>query len=245
MAVDELSVALNNSTIVASTPSSIAIQNNEVGKLLQRVQAVESGIFQRNEAVDESTRRARRAVESLKCYSAQWKWCPANYYNTELAQRAKHLGTFSQNQLCKAMLMENRAYDSKHARGKNDRTYSRFYLVVVQYTAEFNSRKLEVAIRSLRSMKEGRLTPNCFKFLVAKEEDNLRLTGYAHNSVSPFGILDTTIPIVLPSAVVDELQSSSPIFWMGGGHVHLKLGMAINDFIRATNAIVADVTDPR
>jgi len=32
---------------------------------------------------------------------------------------------------------------------------------------------------------------------------------------------------------------------MGGGHVDLKLGMAVEDFVGGTNAIVSDISDVR
>ncbi len=57
-------------------------------------------------------------------------------------------------------------------------------------------------------------------------------------------MLDSSIPIVIPSSLVDEL-AETPFVWMGGGHVHLKLGLSIDELVRKTNAIVADVSDPR
>jgi hypothetical protein len=49
---------------------------------------------------------------------------------------------------------------------------------------------------------------------------------------------------VIPSSLVYELDQT-PFVWMGGGHVHLKLGLSIDELVRKTNAIVADVSDPR
>ena len=34
-------------------------------------------------------------------------------------------------------------------------------------------------------------------------------------------------------------------FWMGGGHVHLKLGMSVSDFQRLGNVHVMDLSAPR
>jgi hypothetical protein len=34
-------------------------------------------------------------------------------------------------------------------------------------------------------------------------------------------------------------------FWMGGGHVHLKLGMSVSDFCAALKPMIANVSHPR
>jgi len=70
------------------------------------------------------------------------------------------------------------------------------------------------------------------------------LTGYTHNAVTPFGLLDLSIPIVVPSLLIEELVDT-PFIWMGGGHVHLKLGLSISEFVQKSNVIVADVTEVR
>jgi prolyl-tRNA editing enzyme YbaK/EbsC (Cys-tRNA(Pro) deacylase) len=33
--------------------------------------------------------------------------------------------------------------------------------------------------------------------------------------------------------------------WMGAGEVDMKLGMPVVDYVRATGAIVANISDPR
>ena len=76
------------------------------------------------------------------------------------------------------------------------------------------------------------------------KEDSERLTGYKHNAVTPFGLLDGSIPIIIPSTLIEEL-ADAPFIWMGGGHVRSKLGISIYEFIEKTNAIVADVSDLR
>jgi prolyl-tRNA editing enzyme YbaK/EbsC (Cys-tRNA(Pro) deacylase) len=129
--------------------------------------------------------------------------------------------------------MENRNSDG------SDPTNPKFVLVVIQYEASLDARKLASAIRSLRPCVKDRLDYNQFDFRVASPEDNDRLTGFPFNSVTPFGLLQE-IPIMLTDAVIPL-----NFLWMGGGHVHLKLGMSVSDFLRATNPIVADVSQPR
>ena len=52
----------------------------------------------------------------------------------------------------------------------------------------------------------------------------------------------TNIPIV----VCSEVANVKPAYiYLGGGDVNVKLGSAIDDLIRSTNAIVGKVSDPR
>lgn len=199
-----------------------------IEKLEQARYACPNGI-----TVDESMRRARTDVEKKGIYSATWKWVPASYYDWPLEQRAEVLGSPCTSQLCKSLLMENRNSD-----GSNP-TNPKFVLVVIQYEASLDARKLASAIRSLRPCVKDRLDYNQFDYRVASPEDNDRLTGFSFNSVTPFGLLQE-IPIILTDAVIPL-----NFLWMGGGHVHLKLGMSVSDFLRATNPIVADISQPR
>eukprot|EP00540_Astrosyne_radiata_P005005 CAMPEP_0116836904 /NCGR_PEP_ID=MMETSP0418-20121206/8360_1 /TAXON_ID=1158023 /ORGANISM="Astrosyne radiata, Strain 13vi08-1A" /LENGTH=258 /DNA_ID=CAMNT_0004466735 /DNA_START=69 /DNA_END=845 /DNA_ORIENTATION=+ len=184
--------------------------------------------------VDESMRRARYDVEVVKrIYSVVWKWVPPGYYEASLQERARLLGVSSTQFLCKSLLMEN-----KNGTGAKD--HPRFVLVVIPYVCTLDSRKLANAIRSLRPNPKDRLDYSEFDIRVASAEDNDTLTGFSHNSVTPFGLLDPTLQIVLSDSVVDL-----KFFFMGGGHVSLKLGMAVSDFVKATSAIVANITQPR
>eukprot|EP00521_Asterionellopsis_glacialis_P002186 CAMPEP_0195258498 /NCGR_PEP_ID=MMETSP0706-20130129/7437_1 /TAXON_ID=33640 /ORGANISM="Asterionellopsis glacialis, Strain CCMP134" /LENGTH=215 /DNA_ID=CAMNT_0040311883 /DNA_START=52 /DNA_END=699 /DNA_ORIENTATION=+ len=187
--------------------------------------------------VDASMRRARESVERKGIYSAVWKWVPDNYYEKTLEQRSKILGAPSVRNLCKSLVLENRAW----AENGNPQTNPRFVMVVVQYAATLDVKKLTTAIRALRTNVQDRIDVSKFDFRVASSEDNDRLTGYSHNSVTPFGLLEEkSLPIVLASSIVPE-----KFFWMGGGHIHLKLGMAVSDFSQATGAVVADISHPR
>ena len=112
-------------------------------------------------------------------------------------------------------------------------------LVVIQYEAELDTKKLMTSIRKLRPVGEKRLEESQFDLRVTSSEDNDRITGYAHNSVTPFGLKEA-VPIILSSAIVPY-----GYFWMGGGHVHLKLGMAVSDFLKVPNVQVMDLSVPR
>jgi len=197
-----------------------------------RVTKLEQTRFQ-SYTIDDCIRRARLDVERKELYSSVWKWVPPDYYDWPLEQRAECLGAKSTQLLCKSLLMEN-----KHSDGTDPRTHPKFVLVVIQYEATLDVRKLANAIRSLKPVNE-RLDYSQFDFRVADAADNDRLTGYSFNSVTPFGLIEM-VPIILSEAVVPYL-----FFWMGGGNVHLKLGMAVSDFRKATKAMVADISQPR
>ena len=191
--------------------------------------------------VDEAMRRARLAVERSRSFSAVWRWVPPPYYTWPLDERAKYLGARSPHHLCKSLLMENRKAPGGPGNGAGDPTNPKFVLVVVQYASTLDVKKLTNAIRSLRKDVKKRLDPSQFDFRVASKEDNDAVTGFSHNSVTPFGLLRPEgVRIVLADAIV-PLR----FFFMGGGHEHLKLAMAVPDFVDALDPIVADISVPR
>ena len=171
-----------------------------------------------------------------------FKWVPEQYYSLSLCERAKILGAHSTHQLCKSMLMENKAFDSSKTKGADDASYSRHYLVVLQYETSITTKKLQSEIRGLRPVS-FRLDPSKFDFRLAPEEDNAQVTGYTHNAVTPFGLLQD-VPIILSKAIVDS-SDMTQFIWMGGGHMHLKVGMAVKEFIHFKKAMVLNVTTPR
>lgn len=219
-----------------------AVDSNKLATLEARVTALERKRFQcppNVEKVDESMRRARLHVESIPCCccSAVWKFVPEPYYTWELPQRAVALGAPSIYYLCKSLLMDNKKVPADQP---HDPTNPKFVLVVLQYAAAMHNPKLVNAVRALRPVQD-RLDASQFDFRIASEQDNSDLTGYEHNSVTPFGLLQQEkVPIVLSAAVADL-----GFFWMGGGHVHLKLGMAVSDFVRALHPLVVSVSNPR
>ena len=202
-------------------------------------------------SMHEQVQRAfNSAVIHHNIYSAVFKWVPENYYSLTLAERAKILGAHSTWQLSKSMLMENKAFDKKLASSNNndDGSYSQFYLIVLQYETTISNKKLISEVRALKKPVTKRYDANKFDFRVASSEDNDRLTGYTHNAVSPFGLLDAkSVTIILSKSIQDmaTISNATPFIWMGGGHVHCKIGMATSDFIRALNPLVLDVTEPK
>jgi prolyl-tRNA editing enzyme YbaK/EbsC (Cys-tRNA(Pro) deacylase) len=134
------------------------------------------------------------SVKSLSCYSSIFRWVPSSYYSLPLSSRASLLSC-TIPQLCKAMLMENKSWKDTKTGSKN----TRFYLVVVQYCSAIDNKKLESAVRTLTDVKD-RLSSKDYAFSVAKEADSNNLTGFLHNSVSPFGMLKD-VPIIIDKAI--------------------------------------------
>lgn len=196
---------------------------------------------QSDPSIHEQVQRAyNSAVIQHSIYSSVFKWVPENYYTLALSQRKEILGAHSTWQLCKSMLLENKAYDQ--ALSAEDGSYSRFYLIVLQYETTISTKKLVSEVRALKQPVTKRYDTNKFDFRLASSEDNDRLTGYTHNAVSPFGLLDTKAVTIILSKSITE---SAKFIWMGGGHVHCKIGMATSDFKHALSPLVLDVTEAR
>ena len=204
-----------------------------------RVTALEVNRFQcpKDVSVDESMRRARAHVDELGLYSANWKWVPEPYYTWPLEKRANMLGAHSTQMLCKSLLLENKKVTDKPEM-EDFKTNPRFMLVVLQYEAELDVKKLATSIRKLRPVAE-RLDESQFDLRVADSADNDNITGYTFNSVTPFGLKEK-VPIILSSAIVPLSY-----FWMGGGHVHLKLGMSVSGFTKLPHVQIMECSVPR
>ncbi len=138
------------------------------------------------------------------------------------------MGAHSTSQLCKACLFKNRNFaantttttttnDDKDGGGEGtnaDPTNSRYYLIMVQYIKSINVKKLGSELRGLRPPGPGWFDPGYFADLrLAPEEASAELTGYGRNGVSPFGMLDGSIPVTRASSHVCGPNSSG---WAAG-----------------------------
>ena len=217
-------------------------QKEYISALEGRIATLESASWKTDAAsITPELRRARRHVQEANCYSSSWKLCPSNYYTLSLDERKVILGAHSTSQLCKACLFENKNYAAED--NKHDPTNSRYYLVVVQYVETINTKQLSSELRGLRPPGQKRFDSNYFSDLrLAPEEVSEQLTGFGHNGVSPFGMLDKSIPVVVCKSIMTVRPQR---IWMGGGHKDWKLSMAVSEFVRGINGIVLDVSEPR
>ncbi|GAB2209951.1 hypothetical protein Droror1_Dr00027180 [Drosera rotundifolia] len=101
---------------------------------------------------------------------------------------------------------------------------SKYYVVVVQYTARFNA---EMVKNFLYSINGGEVPKKKFSLRLALEETSATLTGYEHNAVRCIG-MKTEIPVILDEAIG---KLSPDFFWLGGGEVDLKMGIRTTEFI--------------
>ncbi|KAB2621071.1 hypothetical protein D8674_037650 [Pyrus ussuriensis x Pyrus communis] len=125
----------------------------------------------------------------------------------------------------------------------SDRNNSKYYVVVVQYTARFNA---EAVKNFLYLLNEGKIAKKKFNFFLlycifqkvivivigyalrlAPEDTSIELTGFEHNAVTCVG-MKTDIPVILDEAI-EKLNPD--FFWLGGSEVDLKLGIRTSEFI--------------
>lgn len=152
-----------------------------------------------------------------------FKRVPSDYYDSPLESRRDVLGASSVHHLCKSIVLVNTQAPS-NVTDCSDRNNSKYYVVVVQYSARFNA---ETVKNFLYSLNGGRIPKKKFNLRLAPEEISLELTGYGHNAVTCIG-MKTDIPIILDEAIV---KLTPEFFWLGGGEVDLKLGIRTSEFI--------------
>ncbi|EPS57756.1 hypothetical protein M569_17061 [Genlisea aurea] len=147
-----------------------------------------------------------------------FKRVPSDYYERTYESRRDILGAASIHHLCKSIVLVN-----TQAPGDvvdcSDRNFSKYYVVVVQYTARFNAE----AVKSfLYTINNGKIPKKRINMRLAPEETSEKLTGYMHNGVTCIG-RKTDIPVILDEAIV---MLKPDFFWLGGGETDLKLGIS-------------------
>ncbi|KAH8938646.1 hypothetical protein BDL97_16G094500 [Sphagnum fallax] len=163
-----------------------------------------------------------------------FKRVPSNYYQRSFEERRDLLGATSIDHLCKSIVMVNTQADAS-VKDCSDRKNSKYYVIVVQYTARLNAEKVRQFVHSLN---EGRIPKKRFNLRLAPEEESNRLTGFEHNAVTPIG-MRTDIPVILSDAIV---KLEPDYFWLGGGEVDLKLGIKTLDFTQIVKPFITDCT---
>ncbi|XVE65061.1 hypothetical protein DITRI_Ditri07aG0152200 [Diplodiscus trichospermus] len=152
-----------------------------------------------------------------------FKRVPFDYYGWPLESRRDVLGAASVHHLCKSIVLVNTQAQS-NVIDCTDRNNSKYYVVIVQYTARFNA---ETVKNFLCAINNGKISKKKFNLRLAPEETSIKLTGYEHNAVTCIG-MQTDIPVILDEAIV---KLNPDFFWLGGGEVDLKLGIRTSEFI--------------
>ena len=160
---------------------------------------------------------------------------PSDYYDRPLEYRREILGAKSTHHLCKSIVMENTRVDSDVDPGM-----SKYWMVIVQYTARLHADKLRSFVHSHHG---DLLSKSKINMRLCAEEVSSRLTGFERNAVSPVGC-KTTLPIIMSHKIANLAQGDPDrdIFWLGAGEVDLKIGINLNDFISAFSPFIVDCT---
>ncbi|GLJ15524.1 hypothetical protein SUGI_0254970 [Cryptomeria japonica] len=165
----------------------------------------------------------------------QFKRVPHDYYDRPLEVRRDLLAAHSIHHLCKSMVMVNTQAD-KSITDCSDHNNSKYYVIVIQYSARLNAEKVRNFVYSLNN---GKIPKKRFNMRLAPEEDAFVLSGYEHNAITPIG-MKTDIPVILSDAIV---KLKPDYFWLGGGEVDLKLGIRTQEFINFVKPFIVDCSD--
>ncbi|KAL9658743.1 hypothetical protein ABK040_005898 [Willaertia magna] len=179
----------------------------------------------------------KEQVNKLGFKFATFSQVPSDYYQRTLEERREILKTKSIHQLCKSLILENsKCPNQDNSNPKNPKNY----LVIIQYTAKFNSKKL---IKVVRDLNGGKLGKKQFVYSLADNQKAFDLTGFEFNGVSPIPLPTHEhykIPIFIDKKIMD-LECGQ--FWIGGGAEDWKILFNCDEFAKIMNpCFVCDIT---
>lgn len=130
--------------------------------------------------------------------------------------------------------MENTNYDPAYA----SPLYPRYVAIVIQYIAKIDAEKVMKWARHMN--QHQKLGKGKFHFRLAPEEVAYELTGYRYNSLTPY-LMNAKIPLIISDKIT---KLPGRFFWIGGGHVDIKLRLGIQECVDKydDNVYFADVT---
>ncbi|KAI3756541.1 hypothetical protein L1987_56362 [Smallanthus sonchifolius] len=161
-----------------------------------------------------------------------FKRVPSDYYDWSLEARRDILAAASIHHLCKSIVLVNTQAASDITDCSN-RQNSKYYVVVVQYTARFSADTVKFFLYTLNN---GKIPKKRFNLRLAPEDISHKLTGFEHNGVTCVG-MKTDIPVILDEAIV---KLHPDYFWLGGGEIDLKLGIRTSEFINFTKPFIVN-----
>eukprot|EP00026_Physarum_polycephalum_P016377 Phypoly_transcript_17266.p1 GENE.Phypoly_transcript_17266~~Phypoly_transcript_17266.p1 ORF type:complete len:223 (+),score=16.97 Phypoly_transcript_17266:127-795(+) len=182
--------------------------------------------------ISDVQKRVAGICEQLGLSSVSFVRAPSDYYEWQLQDRQKYIGAPSTHHLCKSIILENTECTEKDC---SDPENSRFYCIIIQYTARLSSQKL---FKYVRTLKQNQIPLKNYHFQLANDSENL--TGFEHNAVCPVG-MRTPIPIIISNKI---LTVDFPKYiWLGGGEVDVKMGINVKELSKmAPHVYFADVT---
>ncbi|CDY50854.1 hypothetical protein HID58_080378 [Brassica napus] len=197
--------------------------------ILRRISALESSILPESsspslpEDESQTVSRLSAILRSGGVKDFSFKRVAPDYYDWPLESRRDVLGASSVDHLGKSIVLVN-TQASSNVLDCSDRNNSKYYVVVVQYTARFNA---DAVKNFLYTLNEGKIPKKRFNLRLAPEETSIELTGFEHNAVTCVG-MKTSIPVILDEAIA---KLKPDFFWLGGGEIDLKLGVRTSEFL--------------
>jgi prolyl-tRNA editing enzyme YbaK/EbsC (Cys-tRNA(Pro) deacylase) len=186
-------------------------------------------------SIEEIQQFLQERSKSLQLTSVTIQAVPADYYAQSLGRRAELLSAPNMAYLCKSVIMEN----TRWAAGEQlDRRNPRYICVVVQYVAKLHKEKLSRVMINYIKQSGISLSKSQVNYRLAEEEVSNNLTGYYHNGVTVIGML-TPLLILISDKIIDLPHQ---LFYLGAGHVQLKLSISTQQFLHTFHPIVADIT---
>lgn len=132
----------------------------------------------------------------------------SDYYNWTLEERMLRLKSPSIHHLCKSLIFINNKHKLTND-NELDPTNSKYYCVITQYSEKLSTQKLLNGIRSLRNPQ---LPKTKFNPRIAPEDKSFELTGFINNAVSPIGMKEAALPIIISEAIT---KLDPPLFYLG------------------------------
>jgi prolyl-tRNA editing enzyme YbaK/EbsC (Cys-tRNA(Pro) deacylase) len=154
---------------------------------------------------------------------------PNDFYDYDLEYRRLCLGAQSLPQLCKCVLFEVKDAPI---------SLNRFVCVVVQMIDRINHSKLLAGCSQISGARVSDVS-------VAREEDAVGLTGSIYNGMTPVLMKPDTAHAHLSVKVVMSRRIAAleeRFFWLGGGEVGVKFGVATFAFIAKFKPLIFDIS---
>ncbi|CAH2078873.1 unnamed protein product [Thlaspi arvense] len=201
-------------------------------EILRRISILESSFLPKSSSAsspslpDDESETVSRLSAILRSGGVKdfcFKRVASDYYDWSLESRRDVLGASSVDHLCKSIVLVN-TQASSNILDCSDRNNSKYYVVVVQYSARLNA---DAVKNFLYSLNEGKIPKKRFNLRLAPEETSNILTGFERNAVTCIG-MKTNIPVILDEAIT---KLRPDFFWLGGGEIDLKLGVRTSEFL--------------
>jgi hypothetical protein len=218
--------------------------------------------------VSPTQRRLADALYLARAYRAPFAFrrVAPDYYSWPLERRRLALGADSVQRLCKTICLVNTKASAAvvpEGAASEDPLQTRYFFVVTQYCRRFHADRLKSALWKLHADRGQPMAKQHFNMRLCPEDESARLTGFAHNAVTPVGSA-TPLCVVLSHHLLElpaeqqeapEEEQAGKVgewgvgpgngggwFWMGGGEVDLKLRVDAREFARVYGAVVLDCT---